>query len=329
MTLENELKEADYAAAESVLGQLKDIPALGSHAYEELRRQYAEAHSILGSSRFAFRFGLRPPATILEKLELDFVRGEITEHEFGEQVGEYATRPVDRLMLEEFFRGFDERLHSYSDVLRLIVSAATNRRVHESSRPSNSKIDMAIAKLHAKTTQFSDELLTVSNFLTDVQCDREAPIQAGELVGDTAHWVATLVFTRTKEAWTEVKEIAQRSQTRSDYLYEAEAPTLFYKGWIESGRLPTPDALSAIMRPERVRAFARLEDRSMPNVDTDLSSVFVVHGHDDAARETVARFIEKLGLRPVILHEQANKGQTIIEKLEGHSNGAQLVPAQP
>lgn len=46
--------------------------------------------------------------------------------------------------------------------------------------------------------------------------------------------------------------------------------------------------------------------------------VFVVHGHDKGARESVARFLEKLGLEPVILHEQANRGRTVIEKIEGH-----------
>lgn len=49
-------------------------------------------------------------------------------------------------------------------------------------------------------------------------------------------------------------------------------------------------------------------------------SVFVVHGHDDAAKLEVARFLEQLDLQPIILHEQPNKGRTIIEKLEGHSN---------
>jgi|GEM_PF-2377186 hypothetical protein len=48
-------------------------------------------------------------------------------------------------------------------------------------------------------------------------------------------------------------------------------------------------------------------------------SVFVVHGHDDAAKESVARLIEKVGLQAVILHEQANAGMTIIEKIEAHS----------
>jgi hypothetical protein len=44
--------------------------------------------------------------------------------------------------------------------------------------------------------------------------------------------------------------------------------------------------------------------------------IFLVHGRDDAAKETVARFIERLGFDVVILHEQPNSGKTIIEKLE-------------
>jgi predicted nucleotide-binding protein len=47
--------------------------------------------------------------------------------------------------------------------------------------------------------------------------------------------------------------------------------------------------------------------------------VFIVHGHDDGMKETVARYIAKLGLDPVILHEQANQGKTIIEKFEQHA----------
>jgi predicted nucleotide-binding protein len=49
--------------------------------------------------------------------------------------------------------------------------------------------------------------------------------------------------------------------------------------------------------------------------------VFLVHGRDDAARETVARFLERLGLEAVILHAQATRGRTFIEKLE-HYSGA-------
>jgi predicted nucleotide-binding protein len=48
--------------------------------------------------------------------------------------------------------------------------------------------------------------------------------------------------------------------------------------------------------------------------------VFVVHGHDEGARETVARFIGNLGLAPIILHEQVSQGRTIVEKLERHGD---------
>lgn len=48
--------------------------------------------------------------------------------------------------------------------------------------------------------------------------------------------------------------------------------------------------------------------------------VFVVHGRDDGAREAVSNVLLKLGLKPVILHEQANQGRTIIEKIEAHSD---------
>jgi predicted nucleotide-binding protein len=47
--------------------------------------------------------------------------------------------------------------------------------------------------------------------------------------------------------------------------------------------------------------------------------VFVVHGHDNEAKETVARFLSKLGLEPIILHEQTSGGRTIIEKIENYS----------
>jgi len=50
--------------------------------------------------------------------------------------------------------------------------------------------------------------------------------------------------------------------------------------------------------------------------------VFIVHGHDSAAKESVARYLTKLDLEPIVLHEQPNAGRTIIEKFEAHSDVA-------
>jgi Predicted nucleotide-binding protein containing TIR-like domain len=64
--------------------------------------------------------------------------------------------------------------------------------------------------------------------------------------------------------------------------------------------------------PGLIRSTATSEKQHgrLPN------KVFVVHGHDELTKQTVARFIEKLGLEAVILHERANQGKTVIEKIE-------------
>lgn len=56
------------------------------------------------------------------------------------------------------------------------------------------------------------------------------------------------------------------------------------------------------------------------SIQLDKSQVFIVHGHDDEAKSRTARFIEKLGLKPIILHEQASGSKTVIEKIEAYSN---------
>lgn len=52
----------------------------------------------------------------------------------------------------------------------------------------------------------------------------------------------------------------------------------------------------------------------------DKSKIFIVHGHDNEAKETMAHLITTLGFDPIILHEQASSGKTIIEKIEAHTD---------
>lgn len=50
--------------------------------------------------------------------------------------------------------------------------------------------------------------------------------------------------------------------------------------------------------------------------------IFIVHGHDEAKKFQLARFLRDLtGHEPVILHEQPNKGAVLIEKLEASAEG--------
>ena len=48
--------------------------------------------------------------------------------------------------------------------------------------------------------------------------------------------------------------------------------------------------------------------------------VFIVHGHDEGAREAVARFLTDIDFQPIILHEQASQNRTVIEKVEHHGD---------
>ncbi|QIC89574.1 nucleotide-binding protein [Serratia liquefaciens] len=61
-----------------------------------------------------------------------------------------------------------------------------------------------------------------------------------------------------------------------------------------------------------------LESKSVESKPYD--KVFIVHGHNEEVKLRTARFVEKLGFTAVILHEQASRGKTIIEKIEHYTD---------
>lgn len=69
------------------------------------------------------------------------------------------------------------------------------------------------------------------------------------------------------------------------------------------------------------KAYVLAHGEVAPQLKMPISNkVFIVHGHDNGARETVARFLERMGFEAIILHEQANQGRTVIEKVEAHGD---------
>jgi predicted nucleotide-binding protein len=88
----------------------------------------------------------------------------------------------------------------------------------------------------------------------------------------------------------------------------------------EAGRKQVIEILNGLIR----RLNEKREDMGgqMTTVGkvSDSRKIFLVHGHDQAVTSIVARFLEKLKLEAVILHEQPNEGQTIIEKFERHAD---------
>lgn len=91
----------------------------------------------------------------------------------------------------------------------------------------------------------------------------------------------------------------------------------FYDGskLIAGIRKLTKSVIIPFGRDYKGYVLSRVPTAEIASGPLDKTKVFIVHGHDEAPRETVARFIGQQGLEPVILHEQANAGMTIPEKL--------------
>lgn len=112
--------------------------------------------------------------------------------------------------------------------------------------------------------------------------------------------------------WGFIKEKYGTYAERRTYISEQFTPLL---DLLEFGQQPTPIKTlpnnTAPVSPVSALTVARNKRK-----------VFIVHGRDDLAKYEVSRFIEQLGLEAIILHEQANAGMTIIEKIEHYSNDA-------
>lgn len=74
--------------------------------------------------------------------------------------------------------------------------------------------------------------------------------------------------------------------------------------------------LEALVQRIKIIPEGRAEETTPPTGQR----VFIIHGHDEGTRSQVARLIQRLDLEPVILSEKPNRGRTIIEKLERHSD---------
>lgn len=106
----------------------------------------------------------------------------------------------------------------------------------------------------------------------------------------------------------------------SSYSYSGMSESIRVDAW-NFGKNRTINLIDTII--EELELFPK--NISMINIEaevekTDCNKVFIVHGHDDGAKNEVARFVEKLGFEAKILHEQVDSGATIIEKLEKYTD---------
>lgn len=70
----------------------------------------------------------------------------------------------------------------------------------------------------------------------------------------------------------------------------------------------------------RLHPDATVQAAPPPDSSVIGDDIFIVHGHDGETKVKIARFLERLVTNTsVILHEQADRGRTIVEKFEDHA----------
>ncbi len=101
--------------------------------------------------------------------------------------------------------------------------------------------------------------------------------------------------------------------------FESDNTFRYYYSESVSHLLGILDAALAIAKKQSDNGERNRQDHATLN-SMSSNDVFVVHGHDEKLRHQVARFLEGIGAKPIILFEQVGKSRTIIEKLEANSN---------
>lgn len=168
----------------------------------------------------------------------------------------------------------------------------------------------------------------------------EDRIQIGRGLGDTPISGEEELEQATLEAnrWSNYnKELLRKLLNTNKFVIEYE-PRIAY---VRSGSFQNRLRLHRRYLDQRISNLLSIQER-LPLIPEDptitqpeasiehktevhSNRVFVVHGRDEEALQSVARCIEKLGLDPIILREQPNRGRTVIEKFEDYSDVAYAV----
>lgn len=124
------------------------------------------------------------------------------------------------------------------------------------------------------------------------------------------------------------KEYGINSTTTNNFKDRCYSLRMFTSGTPESSFISafkrdmaiTVKELECLLEEKNYETNTYCEDK----VATAISSnkVFIVHGRDESKKFELSCFLYEQGLKPVILHEQVNNGQTIIEKIESNSDVA-------
>ena len=175
-------------------------------------------------------------------------------------------------------------------------------------------------------------LLRVPRSQLDGEIGRQ--LELGERIGSQTvqSWDELNAMERQLDTWDEFNEELLRrrfttGKVADDYrrqAFSSSADPVAHERWVRGSLAEQMRRLESVRGklPLIGSEVEETEVTSSPAAPKS-SKIFLVHGHDELRKHQVAQLLQRgTGERPIILHEPASKGRTIIEKFEDHASEA-------
>lgn len=196
------------------------------------------------------------------------------------------------------------------------VKDITKEILARSKKVVNSMPVETTSKTPAENNQH-DELTMLVDLLNEL---KYLKIESGNVLEKTKYINGTTRFL-IRNIWGEQSAYIKELDRIKFNLPTSFDPNYITDASFNSGKESLTGLLNVVIKHiEYSRSKKALKPQDQEIRKLDLDKVFIVHGQDDLAKIEAARFIENLGFKPIILHEQVSEGKTIIEKIEAHSN---------
>jgi predicted nucleotide-binding protein len=75
-----------------------------------------------------------------------------------------------------------------------------------------------------------------------------------------------------------------------------------------------------IEKLELIPMLKIISEDKIPMMNSDSKKAFIVHGRDEVSKTNLEILLKEMGLEPIVLHRQADEGQTVIEKFEKYGS---------
>lgn len=160
--------------------------------------------------------------------------------------------------------------------------------------------------------------------LKDLHAEAESASYAWTATGKATEWRLNVQSALRRMFGDDCNQLKSFDSVRYSPLVYSSGTTdsVFHSSFMSGMKTATGIMRSAIQEYEDYELDSEPAVRHSESTQDPMRTrkVFVVHGHDNEMKEAVARFLERLDFEPIILHEQASGGDTIVEKFERNSD---------